>query len=104
MTSGAIGALVGAAASLAIKGIDLLFASDKNRRGEGVKDRDRLSQDIWKLVAELRSDYDRLDNELQAEREARRKAEKEVTALTRRVADLQEQVRRQETKTDKSRP
>lgn len=101
MTSSMIGVLVGTAASLAIKGVDLLMASDKSRRGEGVKDRDRLSQDIWKLVAELRSDCDRLDNELRIEREERRKAEGEVAGLKRRVAGLQEQARRQEAKTDK---
>lgn len=101
MTTSMIGVLVGTAASLAIKGVDLLMASDKSRRGEGVKDRDRLSQDIWKLVAELRSDCDRLDNELRIEREERRKAEGEVAGLKRRVAGLQEQARRQEAKTDK---
>lgn len=103
MTSGMIGVLAGTATSLVIKGVDLLLAYDKGRRGDSVKDRERLSQDIWKLVAELRNDYDRLDEELQAEREARRKAEEEVLGLTHRVADLQEQVRRQEAKTDKYR-
>lgn len=101
MTEGLIGVLAGTLTSLALKGVDLLLASRKERGAASAQDRDRLSADIWNLLKELRQDYDRLDAELQSEREARKRAEEQVKGLTRQVADLEEQVRCQETKTEK---
>lgn len=101
MNSGLIGVLAGVLTSLAIKGVDLALTHEKDKRAETVQDRDRLSSDIWKLLGELRSDYARLDTELKDERTARHQAEEQARALEGRVGQLQEQVARQEAKTEK---
>lgn len=101
MTSSLIAVLSGTITSIGIKAVDVLLAKEKERRAESVQDRDRLSTDIWKLLGELRNDYDRLDAELRNERSARQQAEEQVREMGGRIAGLQDQVTQQEIDVEK---